>query len=101
MDPGGAAFEALLSRRGGDVLLVVDGGLRIARAGPGAADLAERPLAALPGMSLIAAFGSAALDAIAREAAATGGFTTSRRCGAWSASDAISSGTSVTSCGRR
>jgi two-component system phosphate regulon sensor histidine kinase PhoR len=74
MDPGGAAaFEALLSRRGGDVLLVVDGGLRIARAGRGAADLAERPLAALPGMSLIAAFGSAALDAIAREVVATGG----------------------------
>ena len=63
IDQGGAAaFEALLSRRGGDVLLVVDGGWRISRAGPGAADLAERPLAVLPGMSLIAAFGSAALD---------------------------------------
>ena len=73
IDPGGAAaFEALLDRRGGDVLLLVDGGLRIARAGPGAAELAGRPLEALPGMSLIAAFGSAALDAVARDAV-TGG----------------------------
>ena len=73
IDPGGAAaFEALLDRRGGDVLLLVDGALRIARAGPGAAELAERPLDALPGMSLIAAFGSAALDAVARDAVTSG-----------------------------
>jgi two-component system phosphate regulon sensor histidine kinase PhoR len=73
IDPGGAAaFEALLDRSGGDVLLLVDGGLRIARAGPGAAELAERPLTALPGMSLIAAFGSAALDAVARDAVTSG-----------------------------
>ena len=73
IDPGGAAaFEALLDRRGGDVLLLVAGGLRIARAGPGAAELAGRPLEALPGMSLIAAFGSAALDAVARDAVTSG-----------------------------
>jgi two-component system phosphate regulon sensor histidine kinase PhoR len=72
IDPGGgAAFEALLARRGGDLLLLVDDALRIVRAGPEAAELAERPERALSGMSLIAAFGSAPLDAIAREAAAS------------------------------
>ena len=62
------AFGALLQRAAGDVLLVVDEQLRIIRAGAGAAALAERPVEALPGMSLIAAFGSAPLDALAREA---------------------------------
>ena len=66
-----AAFEALLERRGGDVLLLVDGSLRIVRAGPEASDLAERADASLAGLSLIAAFGSAPLDAIARQAAAS------------------------------
>jgi two-component system, OmpR family, phosphate regulon sensor histidine kinase PhoR len=66
-----AAFEALIARRGGDVLLLVDDLLRIVRAGPEAADLAERPEDALRGMSLIAAFGSAALDAVARQAVTT------------------------------
>ncbi len=67
-----AAFDALVERSDGVVLLVVDARLRIVRAGPAAAELAERPTASLPGMSLIAAFGSAALDAVCRQAAATG-----------------------------
>jgi two-component system phosphate regulon sensor histidine kinase PhoR len=67
-----AAFEALLLRRGGDLLISVDETLRIVRVGPEAAVLAERPDGALPGMSLIAAFGSAPLDAIARQAITTG-----------------------------
>lgn len=65
-----SAFEALLERRGGDLLVLVDANLRILRAGPEAAGLAERPQSVLSGMSLIAAFGCAALDAIAREALA-------------------------------
>ena len=69
---GDAAFDALLARRGGDVVLLVDGTLRIVRAGTGAADLAERPAAGLVGMSLIAAFGSAALDATVRQALGSG-----------------------------
>jgi two-component system, OmpR family, phosphate regulon sensor histidine kinase PhoR len=63
-----AAIESLLSRRGGDLLIIVDDVLRIVRAGPEAALLAERPVDTLPGMSLIAAFGSASLDALARQA---------------------------------
>jgi two-component system phosphate regulon sensor histidine kinase PhoR len=63
-----AAFAALLDRAAGDILLIVDEQLRITRAGAGAAGLAERPAAELAGMSLIAAFGSAPLDAIARHA---------------------------------
>ena len=73
MDPlASAAFEALLGRTGGLVLLLVDRRLRILRAGAEAATLAERTTAALQGMSLIAAFGSAALDGVCRQAAATG-----------------------------
>ncbi len=69
IDPtAAAAFESLLSRRGGDLLLLVDDALRIVRAGPEAALLAERPRESLAGMSLIAAFGSAPLDALARQA---------------------------------
>ena len=71
-----AAFEALLGRRGGDLLILVDDRLRIVRAGQEAAALAERPEGALRGMSLIAAFGSASLDAVARQAAASGEATT-------------------------
>jgi two-component system phosphate regulon sensor histidine kinase PhoR len=72
IDPlASAAFTALLERRGGDLLLVVDDSLRILRAGPEAAVLAERPVASLTGMSLIAAFGSAPLDTLAREAVGT------------------------------
>ena len=73
IDPAAAAaFEALLERREGDVLLLVDDALRIRRAGPEAAALAERSVEELAGMSLIAAFGSAALDAVARGALAGG-----------------------------
>jgi len=61
------AFDALVQRRGGDMLLLVDDSLRIVRAGPDAAALAERPEEMLAGMSLIAAFGSAPLDTIARQ----------------------------------
>ena len=69
IDPrGAAAFEALLSRRGGDVLVLCDASLRILRPGVEAAVLAGREVAALTGMSLIAAFGSAPLDALARRA---------------------------------
>ena len=71
IDPtAAAAFEALLARRGGDLLIVTDDELRVVRAGPEAAALADRPESDLPGMSLIAAFGSAALDGVAREALA-------------------------------
>ena len=67
-----AAFEALLARRGGDLLILVDDRLRIVRAGPEAASLAERVETSLRGMSLIAAFGSASLDAVARQVASSG-----------------------------
>lgn len=77
IDPTDAApFEALLQRRGGDLLLLVDDSLRIRRAGADAAELAERPAGELPGMSLIAAFGSAALDVIARQAIVDGAVVT-------------------------
>jgi len=71
-----AAFEALLARRGGDLLILVDDQLRIVRAGQEAAALAERGETSLTGMSLIAAFGSASLDAVARQAASSGEATT-------------------------
>ena len=68
-DPlGSAAFAALLERTAGDILLIVDSQLRITRAGAGAAGLAERSAEELIGMSLIAAFGSAPLDTVARQA---------------------------------
>ncbi len=67
-----AAFEALLGRRGGDLLILVDERLRIVQAGPEAASLAERGETSLSGMSLIAAFGSASLDAVARQVASSG-----------------------------
>lgn len=69
---GSEAFDALLAHRGGDLLMLVDARLRIARAGPEAAELAERPESSLIGMSMIAAFGSASLDAVARQALASG-----------------------------
>ena len=68
---GGDAFEALLARGGGDLLILVDERLRIVRAGAEAAALADRAEAALRGMSMIAAFGSASLDAVARQALAS------------------------------
>ena len=67
-----AAFEALLRRRGGDLVILVDDGLRILAAGAEAVALTERSEEVLRGMSLIAAFGSAALDAVARQALASG-----------------------------
>jgi len=63
-----AAFDALLEAPGDHLLLVVDHDLKIVRAGPEAATLAERRDDELPGLSLIAAFGSASLDAVARAA---------------------------------
>ena len=66
-----AAFEAL-ANRAAEILIVVNDRLRILRASPGAGRLAERAAAGLTGMSLIAAFGSAPLDSIAREALSSG-----------------------------
>ena len=68
-----AAFEALLGRRSDHLFVIVDESLRILRAGPEAAAVAERPETELMGMSLIAAFGSASLDAVARQALTAGG----------------------------
>ncbi len=48
--------------------IIVDDRLRIVRAGASAAELADRPLPDLAGMSLIAAFGSMALDGLGRTA---------------------------------
>ena len=67
-----AAFDALLRQRDGVVLVIVDERLRILRVGAQAAALAERGEEELEGMSLIAAFGSAALDGLCREAATSG-----------------------------
>jgi two-component system phosphate regulon sensor histidine kinase PhoR len=66
------AFEALLRRTGGTLLLLVDARLRIVRVGAEAERLTDRPADELAGMSLIAAFGSVALDAVARDALAAG-----------------------------
>ena len=68
----GDAIEALLGRSGETILVLVDDRLRIVRAGAGTEGLAERPSDQLTGMSLIAAFGSVALDGIARQAQASG-----------------------------
>jgi two-component system phosphate regulon sensor histidine kinase PhoR len=62
------ALDSLLDGTGSDFLLLADRRLRVARAGAMAAELARRSVAELHGMSLIAAFGSIALDALAREA---------------------------------
>jgi two-component system phosphate regulon sensor histidine kinase PhoR len=68
-----AAFEALLGRHSGDpVLLLVDERLHVLRAGPQAQQLTGRGPEQLRGLSLIAAFGSAPLDQVARTAAASG-----------------------------
>jgi two-component system phosphate regulon sensor histidine kinase PhoR len=63
-----AVLEVLLRGTGSDFLVLTDKRLRITRAGSTAARLAERPTQDLTGMSLIAAFGSVALDGISREA---------------------------------
>ena len=67
-DDSAAALDALLQQPGGDLIVIVDERLRIARAGVEAARLAEREPERLRGMSLIAAFGSASLDALVRAA---------------------------------
>ena len=68
-----AAFEALLGRSSGDpVLLLVDERLHVLLAGPQAEQLTDRAPQQLRGLSLIAAFGSAPLDAVARAAASSG-----------------------------
>jgi two-component system phosphate regulon sensor histidine kinase PhoR len=64
-----ATLEVLLRGTGSDFLILTDDRLRITRAGATAGRLAERSSAELVGMSLIAAFGSVALDGVAREAA--------------------------------
>lgn len=71
MPPAGdpaSTLDALLDQPSGDVLIILDERLRVARAGAEAARLADREPDQLVGMSLIAAFGSAALDAVARSA---------------------------------
>lgn len=67
-----AALESLFRGTSSDALMLVDERLRLVRVGPLAAELAERRVSELPGMSLIAAFGSAALDSLAREALGDG-----------------------------
>jgi two-component system, OmpR family, phosphate regulon sensor histidine kinase PhoR len=68
-----AAFEALIDRARGDpILVLVDDRLRIERAAPQATALADREGGDITGMSLIAAFGSAPLDGVARAAVAAG-----------------------------
>lgn len=71
-DDTGAALDALLEQPGGDLIVVVDERLRIVRAGFEAARLAGREPERLRGMSLIAAFGSAPLDALVRSAVSDG-----------------------------
>ncbi len=63
-----SAVDALFAWLGDDVPIIVDDRLRIVRAGASAAELADRPLSDLAGMSLIAAFGSMALDGLGRTA---------------------------------
>jgi two-component system phosphate regulon sensor histidine kinase PhoR len=66
------AFEALMAQSGSTLLVLVDDHLRIVQAGSQSSELTERPTEQLIGMSLIAAFGSVALDAVARQALAEG-----------------------------
>jgi len=60
-------------------VLVIDDRLRIVRAGAQAAGLADRDEGDLIGMSLIAAFGSADLDAICRQVTTSGAAATGKR----------------------
>ena len=64
------AFEALMAQSGSTLLVLVDDQLRIVQAGSQASELTDRPTEQLTGMSLIAAFGSVAIDAVARQALA-------------------------------
>ena len=70
---GVETLEAILSRTGDDALVVTDAQLLVRAASAEAAALAERTTGELAGMSLIAAFGSAQLDEVARRATARGG----------------------------
>ncbi|HEX9739110.1 MAG TPA: ATP-binding protein [Candidatus Limnocylindria bacterium] len=65
-------LTAILARGGDDALVVVDGDLRIRQASAEAASLAARSREQLGGLSLIAAFGSASLDDLARAAITAG-----------------------------
>ncbi len=67
-DRSAETLAAVLSRRGDDALVVTDATLRVVEASAEAADLAERTTGELQGLSLIAAFGSAPLDELARGA---------------------------------
>jgi two-component system phosphate regulon sensor histidine kinase PhoR len=73
---GAETLEAILSRTGDDALVVTDGQLLVRSASAEAAALAERTAGELRGMSLIAAFGSAQLDEVARRAMARGAVAT-------------------------
>jgi two-component system, OmpR family, phosphate regulon sensor histidine kinase PhoR len=67
-DLANAALDTLLRGTASGFLILTDERLRILRAGATAARLADRQSGDLTGMSLIAAFGSAPLDGVAREA---------------------------------
>jgi two-component system phosphate regulon sensor histidine kinase PhoR len=71
-DPDTETLQAILARTGDDALVVTDGQLLVRVASSEAAGLAERTTEDLRGMSLIAAFGSAHLDEVARRALAQG-----------------------------
>jgi two-component system phosphate regulon sensor histidine kinase PhoR len=70
--PTGESLAAVLAHRGDDALVVTDAALRVAEASAEAGDLAERSPEDLRGLSLIAAFGSAPLDELARGALEAG-----------------------------
>jgi two-component system phosphate regulon sensor histidine kinase PhoR len=65
-------WGAVLGHRGDDALVVTDATLRVVQASDEAADLADRSRDDLRGLSLIAAFGSAQLDELARDAIEAG-----------------------------
>lgn len=66
------ALDAILARRGDDAVVLTDASLRVVEASAEAGSLAERTVAELRGLSLIAAFGSAPLDELARAAVTSG-----------------------------
>ena len=61
-------LDAILALPGPDVVVVTDAELRIEAASAGASALTDRSADALRGLSLIAGFGSASLDEVARQA---------------------------------
>jgi two-component system phosphate regulon sensor histidine kinase PhoR len=71
-DSSAELVAAVLARRGDDAMVTTDASLRIVDASAEAGALAERPAEDLRGMSLIAAFGSAPLDELARGAVEAG-----------------------------